>query len=237
MRSCEYLRVSGERRTKVLELCHIRFFKEKRELRHSDPNLHSASIVSITFELQNKETKFDTITHHRSNHKVICPVIIWARIVKRIRSYPNSSDHSKVNTYRDNHGKIHLLSGTQLLKQVCLAATAIGHETLGFHPKDIGLHSAQSGAAMAMYLAGVPVVTIMLLGRWSSNAFLRYIHKQVKEFSSGISRKMLTKDKFFTIPVASTEDPRISGNPLNLTKKNNGLPFTEAALPLLSIFH
>jgi len=44
---------------------------------------------------------------------------------------------------------------------------------------------------MAMYLAGVPVFTIMLLGRWSSNAFLRYIRKQVKEFSRGISAKMI----------------------------------------------
>jgi hypothetical protein len=137
-----------------LELHHIRSFKGKMELKHSGPNLSSASTVSITFELQKKETKFDTITHHRSNHKMICPVIIWARIVKRIRSYPNSSDQTKVNTYRDNKGNIHLLSGPQLLKQVHLAAIAIGHETLGFHPKDIGLHSARSGAAIVMCLAG-----------------------------------------------------------------------------------
>jgi hypothetical protein len=42
---------------------------------------------------------------------------------------------------------------------------------------------------MAMFLAKVPVYTIMLLGRWSSDDFLRYIRKQVKEFSKGISKK------------------------------------------------
>jgi hypothetical protein len=49
---------------------------------------------------------------------------------------------------------------------------------------------------MAMYLSGVPMFTIMLLGRWSSNALLHYIRKQVKEFSSGISQKISLKNTF-----------------------------------------
>jgi hypothetical protein len=68
---------------------------------------------------------------------------------------------------------------------------------------------------MAMYLAGVPVYTIMLLGRWSSDAFLQYIEKQVKEFSKGISKKMLTNDKFFTIPTISNVNTRVKKNTLN----------------------
>lgn len=142
MRSCEYLKVSGERRTKIVSLKNNRFFKGKRELNHSDPNLSSASIGSITFELQKKDEKNDTVTHHRSNHKVICPVITWAKIVKHIRRYPDSSDSSTVNTYKDKNGSTHLLSGPNLLKQIRLAAAAISHKTLSFHPKDIGLHSA-----------------------------------------------------------------------------------------------
>jgi len=64
------------------------------------------------------------------------------------------------------------------------AAASLGSDSLGYTPDQIGLHSARSGAAMAMYLAGVPVFTIMLLGRWSSDAFLRYIRKEVQEFIS-----------------------------------------------------
>jgi len=82
-----------------------------------------------------------------------------------------------------------MFTGTQLLKRLRLAASIIGHEKLGFSSNPLGLHSARSGAAMAMYCAGVPVFTIMLLGRWSSDAFLRYIRKQVKEFSTGIVKK------------------------------------------------
>ena len=72
---------------------------------------------------------------------------------------------------------------------------------------------------MAMYLAGVPVYTIMLLGRWSSDAFLRYIRRQVQDFSNGVSRKMILSPDFYTIPDhqthVHTEDPRVSGNPDN----------------------
>jgi len=45
---------------------------------------------------------------------------------------------------------------------------------------------------MEMYLGEIPVYTIMLIGRWSSDAFLRYIRKQVEQFSRNVSKKMLT---------------------------------------------
>jgi hypothetical protein len=50
---------------------------------------------------------------------------------------------------------------------------------------------------MAMYLAGIPVFTIMLIGCWSSDAFLCYIQLQVQQFSYGISNCMITSPDFF----------------------------------------
>jgi hypothetical protein len=49
---------------------------------------------------------------------------------------------------------------------------------------------------MAMYLTGVPVFLIMLIGRWSSTSFLKYIRKQVQEFLQGISLKMIEVQSF-----------------------------------------
>jgi hypothetical protein len=49
---------------------------------------------------------------------------------------------------------------------------------------------------MAMCLAGVPIFLIMLIRRWSSPAFLKYIRKQVQEFSHGISSKMIEVQSF-----------------------------------------
>jgi hypothetical protein len=61
---------------------------------------------------------------------------------------------------------------------------------------------------MAMYLNGIPVYTIMLLGRWSSDAFLLYIRKQVTEFSKGVARKTIQRPVYFHISHADREDPR-----------------------------
>jgi hypothetical protein len=68
---------------------------------------------------------------------------------------------------------------------------AIGETKLGIKRWEIGTHLIQSGTAMAMYLAGAPIFSIMLIGRWSSTAFLKYIRKQVQEFLHGILSKMI----------------------------------------------
>ncbi len=72
----------------------------------------------------------------------------------------------------------------------------IGETKLGIKRWEVGTHSIRSGAAMAMYLAGVPIFSITLIGRWSSTAFLNYIRKQVQEFSHGISSKMIEIQSF-----------------------------------------
>jgi hypothetical protein len=239
MRSCEYIKVQGYRKTKLLELRNIRFFKGNTLIPHSSPFLSSAECVSITFELQKRDAKDDTITQHHSDDKLLCPVIVWASIVQRIRSYKTSNSSTTVNTYQfADSEKPHCFTGTELLKRLRFATTLIGSSALGFTAKEVGLHSARSGATMAMYLAHIPVFTIMLLGRWSSDAFLRYIRKQVKEFSNGISSKMIEQEHFFTIPSSSVEDPRVSNNPLSLACRNkHGHSFRDTVRPLASIFH
>jgi hypothetical protein len=172
MRSCKYIQVTGQRKTKLLALRNIRFFIGNKILHHGSNSLHLADTVSITFEFQKRDAKNDVITHHKMNDKLLCPVKIWGKINHRIYHYNSSNPNTTVNTYLFEDGSVLLFTGAQLLKHLRLAALIIGPDSLGFTAGKIGLHSAHSGAAMAMYLAGVPIFTIMLLGCWSSNAFL-----------------------------------------------------------------
>jgi hypothetical protein len=72
---------------------------------------------------------------------------------------------------------------------------------------------------MAMYLGECPVYTVMLIGRWSSDAFLRYIQKQVMEFSHNVSKKMLKFQNYRHIPnfahQINKNDPRVRNDPNN----------------------
>jgi hypothetical protein len=89
------------------------------------------------------------------------------------------------------------LTGPVALKLLRQFVSSIDYVALGLDPKEIGLHSCRSSSAMAMYINKVPVYTIMLLGRWSSDASLRYIRKQCEEFGHDLS--ILNRLK--TIPI------------------------------------
>ncbi len=89
-----------------------------------------------------------------------------------------------------------MIVSSQVLMRLRTAAQSVGSATLGFKPKETGTHSLRSGAAIEMYMAGVPVYTIMLIGRWSSDAFLHYIRKQVEQFLHHEAKQMLTFRSF-----------------------------------------
>ena len=64
---------------------------------------------------------------------------------------------------------------------------------------------------MALFLAKASVLKIMILGRWSSAAFLRYIRPQVMEWTAGMSTQMLTTLDFRHVD-PSTANNRPTGN-------------------------
>ncbi len=73
---------------------------------------------------------------------------------------------------------------------------------------------------MAMFLGGCPVFLIMIIGHWSSDAFLKYICKQVKEFNHDVLQKMLTHMFHrhipnYLSPTVSNLDPKQRNHPDN----------------------
>jgi hypothetical protein len=203
MRSCEYSTVKGERRTKIICLRNIRFYNHQRKLiPQNSPLIFEAACVSITLEMQKKEIRDDTVTHQASGDKDMCPVFATATLVALIHSYPIAKKdlpNTSINTVMVA-GQLFTIPSDLVLTTIRRIVTSLGVDDLGFGPDDVGTHSNRSGGAMAMFLAGTPIYSIMLIGRWSSDAFMRYIRKQVLEASHGISAKMLTYEDFFTVP-------------------------------------
>ncbi len=218
MRSCEYTSVTGSRRTKLLTLHNFRFFRNKQELQLDDPFLLNADAISITFEFQKSNVKNETVTLHPSGESVFCPVRSWATVIQRIQSYPKTNNRTPINTIFTNR-TISQVTGNDVLVALRGAADIIGSATLGFPSDEIGTHSIRSGAAMAMHLDQVPVYTIMMIGRWSSDAFLRYIRKQVEQFSQNISSRIAKHQAFNHIP---NFVPQVSHqDPLQRNHKDN----------------
>ncbi len=208
MRSCEYLKVPSQedRKTKLLKLRNIRFFKKGKELPHSHPSLESAEIVAITFEDQKNREKFETVHLSKSDDSLLCPVKAWAATVKRIHNYPGSTRNTPVNTFLIGK-KFYQFSSKDACDSLRSEAGKIGEKILGFKKEDIGTHSVRAGGAMAMYLARIQVYTIQLIGRWKSDAFLFYIRKQVTQFSEDISNRMIEQENFSHIPDYALTSP------------------------------
>ncbi len=121
--------------------------------------------------MQKKDKKNDTVTQQASGAVSMCPVRMAAAIVRRIRSYKGSDNNTPISTFWRFNSIDHVTSA-QVIAAMRDAITAIGEDVLHIKKSEIGTHSIRSGAAMAMFLSDCSVCQIMMIGRWSSDAFL-----------------------------------------------------------------
>ena len=77
----------------------------------------------------------------------------------------------------------------------------------------------QCGCHHGCHQNDVPTCNHMLAGRWSSDAFLKHIRRQVQEFTSGVSTRMIQRGSFFNVPhahstspIAKTQGPQIAAS-------------------------
>ena len=59
---------------------------------------------------------------------------------------------------------------------------------------------------MSMFLVKVPTETIRLVGRWMSDAFLRYLRPRVLQFTTGVAADM-NRHPNFVAAVQATANP------------------------------
>ena len=196
---------SKDRKTRPIQVGDITFLKGNKVVPHSDPrpHLHLADSVSINFGDQKTDIRNEEVTQFNNDDPSFNPVIHWAETVRRIRPYPGYEPTWNVFTYFDG-SDFSPITSTEMLIDIRAAVKAIGPEVLGFTSNDVGTHSVRSSFAMMAYLAKEPIYTIMLIGRWSSTAFLNYIEPQIKEFTRGVSSRMLANDTFFHVSGVTT---------------------------------
>ncbi len=85
----------------------------------------------------------------------------------------------------------------EFLRNTC---KSIGEDRLGIVTSRVGTHSIRTSSTMQLYIAGVKDFIIMMMGRWKSLGFLKYIRPQIQEFSSELSTLMSSgSDLHFSI--------------------------------------
>jgi hypothetical protein len=155
------------------------FFKDRKLLDHNNPHLKFSDCISITFKMQKNDEKNDTVTQMSSGNVNMCPIRMGAAIVCRIRSYKGANNNTPISAFWQ-FNRINHVTSKQVIAAMKDAIQAIGEDVLHIKKEEIGTHLIRLGAAMAMFLGNCLVCLIMMIGCWSSNAFLWYIRKQVE---------------------------------------------------------
>jgi hypothetical protein len=124
------------------------------------------------------------------------------------------------------HSRLEKITSQHTIAGLRAACALVRSGKLVFEPREISTHSLRSGAAMEMYFTGVPVYTIILIGRWMRDAFLHYIRRQVEQFLRNVSKQIIQFCYFWSIPdiaprVVSSEDPRQCNHRDNVETRHN----------------
>jgi hypothetical protein len=230
-RPCEIVRTKSPGQTKTLELRDIVFRDQSRRvLLHTDDSLLTrAEFVTVTWRNQKNGKRMDSRTQRRTLDRLLCPANRLGRAVQRVlHSVPNATPHTLLcalynsTTQQTTHLQDEFT--LNLLRSTC--AMFGGKSTFGFQPHEIGNRSIRSGAAMALFLKDHSTAKIMILGRWSSDAFLAYIRPQVLEWTNNMSRDMISFDSFLDVglyDIASTHDSRVRRNTIHLNGRSSAI--------------
>jgi hypothetical protein len=207
--SCKFSTTRKPGQTKIVTIQYVLFHDHLKQIvpRAANDLLQRAKYVTITFVSQKNGKKMDLRTQRRTGNPVLCPVLRYGSVVRRILwQNPLAPNATKLNTIH-----IGTMIGTitndyvrELLRTTCFRLFV-------YNSTKIGNKSIRSGAAMSLFLSNVSTARIMLLGRWSSDAFLAYIRPQVLEWTSHMSRSMIKIDSFLdpsSHDVANNNNPR-----------------------------
>jgi len=152
----------------------------------------------VCFLNQKNGTKSERRSLRKTGCDVLCPVAAWARIITRLSRWNTREGcHLPVNTYFEGGERREVRSKDliKLLRDSCDANN--GSEKYEMRSSDVGTRSIRSGAAMSLALQGeTSDRKIMMLGRWKSEAFLKYIRPQVLEWSGDAARIMTRTQSF-----------------------------------------
>ena len=165
----------------------------------SAADLHAATSVSLTFTTQKNGVKGEVITHGRSGHDYACPVKAIVRRVWYLREVARLPRTTPLCAYKEGTRLRHVTSNNVTLA-IRAAMLLVDPDTLDILPHEVEARSLRAGGATALLCAGIDNNTIQLLGRWKSDAMLRYLHVQAAPIIRRLAALMYSNGSYTFAP-------------------------------------
>ena len=143
----------------------------------------AATFVSLLFTMQKNGVKGESIGHGTTCHTCACAVVAIQRRVVHLRQHGAPPDMHLAAVF--NGKRLSTLRSAEITSALRAANKIIGPQ-VGFTPYDVSTRSMRAGGTMAPLMACVNTAAILLVGRWRSDAMLRYLQKTAQTFTAGL---------------------------------------------------
>jgi hypothetical protein len=159
----------------------------------SDVELDSATSVSYTFTTQKNGTRDEKLVQGRSGNALCCPVRATIRRVKHHR-LKKSSPHTPIASYyaTSRRTAVKPKDVTDTLGN----AMRINFNRTGITATDISARYLRAAGAMAIFAGNIDTNNIRLMGRWHSDAMMRYLHGQAQPIVGNFAARMFNDGAF-----------------------------------------
>ena len=207
LRPAEYLVGSKEARSQAFEFKDINFLVNNRRYPAPTAPLYDENIIArlrdahLTFSDQKNAVRGEQVGHKATNDELLCPVKALGRIAKRLHDAGASPDTPIYQHYNEADRQWYSVKPQHVTDLLRKAATKLQSVT-GIDPKLVSCRSLHPGGATALMLAGADSDHIKLLGRWKSDAMLRYLRIQAATQTNNFSQRMLDHGRYTFAPTA-----------------------------------
>jgi hypothetical protein len=159
--------------------------------------IDSAGWSTLTFSNQKNAVRGEKIGHSRSGHSRLCPVKLLGKRILHLRQHNAPPETPLYTVYTPNGNRT--VTSTLITQNLRHSAAAVQHQT-NVSPITISARSLRAASAMALLCAKVDKNHIQLVGRWKSDAMIRYLHAQAVPILENLSQRMVQHGQFTFLP-------------------------------------
>jgi hypothetical protein len=200
MRPGEYCTTSGEDASHPFHTDEVEFWRGSTMIdpaTATDNALLTATFCILQFTDQKNANRGEKVGHATSGDNMFCPVRALARRVIHLRRN-NAPVHTPIHCYYEQYrGRQLRVPSTSVNVVLRQSATMLGYD-----PADVTVKALRATGAMSLITARIDSDLIRLLGRWQSDAMLRYLHVQALPVMQNFARAMNLHGQFQALPDA-----------------------------------
>ena len=211
LRPAEYTGKPDGGRTEAFRLCDIQFTIGGKLYSYDQvplndtnvkPTMHDilklqrrVSHATLTFVDQKNTVRGEQICHQSNKHLQLCPCKALLRIAIRLRLL-RAERTTPINAYKRSYEpRYSYITAADITEALRDSATQVQHET-GIDPSLISARSLRPGGATALLCAGHDPNVIQLVGRWKSDAMLKYLRVHALAQTANLSTAMLENGRY-----------------------------------------